>query len=579
MAIDGITIKAIVKELKSKLIGGRLQKIYQINDHLILLNIYNNKENHKLLISSNPQNARIHFTKAEYDTPQKPPQFAMILRKHIQNSIVKDVRQNDMDRSIEIDLFTKDDLGFDTIKKLTVEIMGKHSNIVLTNKDNKVIESIKRISHEMSSVRAVYPGTTFTKLEDNKINILNEHPDLSELEIEGKQNLRKIFYMNFTGFGPQIGNEIAFLANLEANRSFASLEKEELDRLNDAFHSVIDKIKSEDFTYTLYYDNDNNPIEFYPIELQHINSDKRTFDSVSEILDIYYSQNVNDNSLNQAKGNLANIISDKIQKYSNKLENLNADLLIAKEYDKYRIEGDLLSPIAHTIKRGLSSITVNNYYTGEDIKIDLDPRKNSWDNIELKYKKSKKLHRSFDILQKSIPNLEEDLSYLNDVLRQINIAEDSSDLEDIKDELRDLDYIKNTKSKKKNKKSEEVSTYHKYLTKNNNYIFVGKNNKQNEELTLRIANPDDLFFHIKDLPGSHVILKKGQEIKDFEIDAAAYLAAKYSKNGSDRYIDVDYTEKKHVNKAKGSKPGMVYYTNYKTLRVDLEEKPDGINKV
>lgn len=575
MAFDGIVIKSLVKELNEKLINGHIQKIYQINEHLIILNIYN-KENYRLLISSNPQNARIHLTNLKYDNPTNPPQFAMILRKHLQNSTIKEIKQIGMDRSVEIVISTKNELGLDTVKRLMMDVMGKYSNIVLTNENYKVIESIKRISHEMSSVRAVYPGTQFIKLKDDKINILTNTPDLKGLDIPENYKIKKVFYMLFQGFGPQIGDEIAFRANIDLTRNYGSLNDEEKERLNNEFHSITLEIKENRFEPHLYFDKEIST-DYYCMKLLSKGENYKIYDSMSEVLDIYYSQNVNDNSLNQVKSNLVKIIEQKISHNVTKLDNLNKDFEESKKFESFRIEGDLLSAVAYKIKKGQESIDVNNYYDNTMIKIQLDNRKSPWENIELKYKKSKKLHKSYKLLLVSIPNLEEEISYLRNIITQINLAEDHNEVSEIREELIDQKILK--KPSKSRKVKEEKSTPHKYITYNNNIIYVGKNNKQNEYLTLREANPDDYFFHIKDLPGSHVILKNNQKLEDYEFEIAAFLAAKFSKNSNDRYIDVDYTQKKNVSKAKGSKPGMVYYTNFKTVRVDLKKEPSGVTKM
>lgn len=575
MAFDGIVLKSLVKELNEKLINGHIQKIYQINEHLIILNIYN-KENYRLLISSNPQNARMHLTNLKYDNPTTPPQFAMILRKHIQNATIKEIKQIGMDRSIEIVISTKDELGLDTVKRLMIDVMGKYSNIVLTNENYRVIEAIKRISHEMSSVRAVYPGTQFVKLEDDKINILKNTPNLKDLEIPENYKIKKVFYMLFQGFGPQIGDEIAFRANIDLSRNYRSLNESEIETLNEVFHAVISEIKENNFEPHLYFDKEISS-DFYCMKLLSKGENYKVYDSMSEVLDIYYSQNVNDNSLNQVKSNLVKTIEQKLTHDVTKLDNLNKDFEESKKYEEYRIEGDLLSGVAYDIKKGQSSIDVNNYYDNSVMTIKLDNRKSPWENIELKYKKSKKLHKSHKLLLESIPNLEEEISYLRNIITQINLAEDHNEISEIREELIDQKILKKPSKSKKIK--EEKSTPHRYITNNNNIIYVGKNNKQNEYLTLREANPDDYFFHIKDLPGSHVILKNNQKLEDYEFEIAAYLAAKFSKNSNDRYIDVDYTKKKNVNKAKGSKPGMVYYTNFTTMRVDLENEPSGYKKM
>lgn len=576
MAIDGILIRSITKELSDNLIGGRIQKIYQINDHLIILNIYNKKNNYRLLISSNPQNSRIHFTDQEYDNPAKAPQFSMILRKHLQNSIIREINQIYLDRSIEIIVETKDELGLNCTKKLFIDVMGKYSNIVLLNEENKVIEAIKRISHEMSSVRAVYPGTKFNPLIDNKINVLDNNVDLNIFNDENNLNLKKFFYTYFTGFGPQISNEIIFRANLELNQKFNDLNLQQKEILNKVFNDFISKIKLFNFNYYNFVSSKNIIDDFYCFNLSYKGIDNIKFDSISKAMDMYYKNNVNDNSLNQAKYNLLKNLENLLIKNTNKLDNLNFDFENSKDYEKYRIEGDLLSSVAYKIEKGQTEIKVLNYFDNTDTLISLDPKKNVWENIEQKYKISKKLHKSNTLLKDSIPKLIENIEYIKSIINQIHIIDTHDELEEIKEELIKEEYIKKT-GKSKKYINNEVSSPYKFFTQNNNIIYVGKNNKQNEYLTLREANPDDYFFHIKDLPGAHVILKNNQKIEEEDIYAAAYLAAKYSKNGNDRYIDVDYTQKKNVNKAKGSKLGMVYYTNYNTYRIDLENIPKNIN--
>lgn len=574
MAIDGIVIKSIVNELKDKIEGGKIQKIYQLNEHILLLNIYNNRINYQLLISTNPQNARLHFTKEKYDIPSNPPAFCMVLRKYLQNSTIKSINQIGLDRSVEFLIESKDELGFYEEKRLFVDIMGKYSNIVLTNNNHKVIEAIKRISHEMSSVRAVYPGTIFTNLENNKIDILKSDKDLFDIEIPENYKLKKIFYMFFTGFGPQIGNEIAFRSNLDLDLNYGQLNYEQKFKLNESFLEIKKQIIVNNLSAFLYF-NKENVDDFYPLLLNHKGNDYKKLESISESLDLYYKYNVNDNSLNQAKNNLDKVIDNLLLKATHKLDNLKNDYNNALDYEKTKIEGDLLSAIAHNIKKGVNEVNTYNYYDDTYINIKLDPKKSIWENIESKYKTSRKAHKRLKLLKISIPNLKNDIEYFHMLKIQLNNIESLIEIDEIKEELSKEGFIK--KSNKSKKKKESISKPLRFITKNNNLIYVGKNNKQNEQITLREANQNDLFFHIKDLPGSHVILKSTYNIDEDDIYQAAYLAAKYSKNSNDRYIDVDYTEKKNVNKAKGSKPGMVYYSNFKTIRIDLENIPDNLN--
>lgn len=573
MALDGITLRAITEELKDKLIGGRIQKIYQINSHLVILNIYN-KDNFKLLISTNPQNPRIHLTKENFDNPIKAPQFSMILRKHLQNAQIENISQIGLDRTIEITVDTKDEMGFPIKNKLIIDIMGKYSNLVLTNSQYKVIESIKRISHEMSSVRAVYPGTKFEFLNDNKINILDSNFDLFSIDIDDNIQTRKIFYTYFTGFGPQIGYHLSYISDINFTDKWKDVTKKK--ELNTNFLNIVENIKNKKFNPTIYIKNEL-PSEYYAFNLDYIDGDKIEKESISEVLDYYYVHNVNDNSLNQAKDNLIKSVQSNLSKQITKLANLEADLVISKEYEYHRIEGDLLSAESYKLSKGMTEVEVYNYYTNENIKISLNPKKSPWENIEEKYKKSKKLHKSYNLLQESIPQTKENIEYLKSIISQIDISEDLGDIESIKEELIEQGLIK--RSSKQNKSKQSVSKPLKFRTSNNNLIYVGKNNKQNEEITLREANPEDIFLHIKNLPGAHVLLKSTYQIKDFEIEIAAFLAAKYSKNSNEKYIDVDYTQKKNVRKAKGAKLGMVYYTDFKTIRVNLEDVPEGIIKI
>lgn len=574
MSIDGITLRAISKELRENIIGGKIQKIYQINPHVILMNIYN-KKNFKLLISSNPQNSRIHFTEEKYDNPTNATQFAMILRKHIQNGTITNIDQIGLDRSLEIDILSKDELGLDSNKKLMIDIMGKHSNIVLTDKNYKVIEAIKRISHQMSSIRAVYPGTQFIKLEDNKINILENIPNLNSLDIPNNYSVKKLFYMIFQGFGPQIGIEISLKSNINPDSNFYSLSDDEKIKLNNEFQAIANNIKNNNFCNTLYFENEQST-NFYCLKLEQKNNQYKIFDSISKVIDIFYKEHINDNSLNQSKYNLQKIIEQKINQSNNKLINLKNDFKLATKYEKYRIEGDLLSSNSYKISKGLKEITLKNYYDNTDLKIILDEKKTVWDNIQQKYKQSKKLYKSYNLLLENIPKLENEIQYLYEILNQINLVENHSELSEIKDELEIENIIK---KQIKKKKIIDNSTPHKFITENENIIYVGKNNKQNEYLTLREANPDDIFFHIKGFAGSHVILKNNHKIQDYEIEIAAYLAAKFSKNYDEKYVDVDYTFKKNVNKAKGSKLGMVYYTDFKTIRVNLNNIPLKFKKI
>lgn len=574
MALDGITMQALKQEFSSKLIGGKVQKINQINDHLIILNIYKNK-NYKLLFSSNSENARIHITNLEYKNPVTPPNFCMVLRKHLQGSHIIGIEQNGLDRTMTIIFSARNELGDISSKKLTIDVMGKHSNIVLTKEDNTVIESIKRVSHDMSSVRAVYPGTKFTPILNSKFDITEKYTPIENIP-EHNTKLKSLFYNNYTGFSPIITNEILYLSNLDSKELYSSLNVEKKEELENVFSNLCYKILNNNFCPTIYY-NKELPANYYCMRLKHLGDNYKVFDSISEALDMYYKENVNDNSLDQKKNNLIKIISSIISKKVIKLDLMNKDLLEAQEYDKFRIEGDLLSINTNMINKGDTRVKLINYLNNEFVDISLDPKKTVWENINQKYKISKKLSKSLDLLKSSIPSVKEEISYLSNIKIQLNKINAMEEIDEIKEELVNQKYIKS--SNRKNKKKEFSKSKPLQFSYGNSIIYVGKNNLQNEELTLKFANKNDYFFHIKDLPGSHVILRNPENPGDDLIYACAYLAALYSKYSNDKYIDVDYTEKKNVYKQKGSKPGMVLYNDYKTIRVNLEMEPNIITEI
>lgn len=575
MTIDGIILNAVTKELQEKLINGKIQKINQINKNVIIITIYNNK-NYKLLLSSDSQAPRVHLTNKEYTNPLTPSNYTMVLRKHLQNARIKEIKQNGLDRTLEIVCDSRNELGFDVDRKIIIDLMGKHSNIVLVDENNKVIEAIKRVSHDMSRVRAVYPGTIFNNIESGKINIFEEKSGLQHIEVEENMKIFKIFYTFFDGFSPAIGREISYLADLDPKRNYGSLDNIEKERLESAFQCIVDKIVNSSYQPNMIY-IDGKISDFYAFRLQHLGKDYREYPSISEVIDDYYLLNTNDDSLNQSKSNLEDMVKKIISKKAHKLDLMNADFENSKNYDDYRIQGELLQANAHAIHRGLTSINLLNYYTNDNMEIKLDNRKDAWQNIELKYKQSKKLKRANEMLKLSIPEIKSEIEYLHGILLQIESVENHQELQEIREELYNQDYIKT--ANKKNKKKDRPSLPLSYITNSGSTILVGKNNKQNEKITLRESSKEDLFFHIKDLPGSHVILKNDSNVfNQADIESAAYLAAKNSKYSEEKYIDVDYTKIKYVFKQKGSKPGMVHYTNFNTIRVNLEVENKGFRK-
>lgn len=568
MSYDGIVTRKVVNEVKEKILGGKIQKITQPSKNDIVFNVYSMGKNYKLFLSANNNEARINLSNKKYENPDVPPNFTMVLRKHINQGKIIDISQKGLDRIIIFSISSIDEMGFDTSKKLIVEIMGKYSNIILVDDNYRIIDSIKRVNENMSSVRQILPGLKYEFIEDNKYDITSEtfDYDIKKLDQKLSDNTRpdKIFHKTYTGFSPIVGKELIYRAGIDSRINWGLVSESEKDILNNLLYElrkdiINDKLKS--FTYS----NDKKVKEFHTIKLSHLDFKEKAHPTMSESIEEFYNVNKSNDRLNQIKTNLIKKINSHIKTTNKKLNILNNNILQESKIDDLRKKGDLLSANVHKVSKGDNKIVVDNFYDdNKKIEIKLDPTKTPWKNAERYYTKAKKIKNSVDYAKKDIPRQNDYLEYLNQLSDFITRSESIEDLNDIRDEMIENNLIKKShKHKIKNKKSKP---YH-YKTKNGSDIYVGKNSKQNDYITLKLANKDDLWFHVKDVPGSHVILRS-DNISDEEINIASYLAAINSSISSDNKINIDYTEKKNVNKAKGAKPGMVYYEDFSTITVD-----------
>jgi len=568
MSYDGIVTRKVVNEVKEKLLGGKIQKITQPSKNDIVFNVYSMGKNYKLFLSANNNEARINLSNKKYENPDVPPNFTMVLRKHINQGKIIDISQKGLDRIIIFSISSIDEMGFDTSKKLIVEIMGKYSNIILVDDNYRIIDSIKRVNENMSSVRQILPGLKYEFIEDNKYDITSEtfDYDIKKLDQKLSDNIRpdKIFHKTYTGFSPIVGKELIYRAGIDSRINWGLVSEAEKDILNNLLYElrkdiINDKLKS--FTYS----NDKKIKEFHTIKLSHLDFKEKAHPTMSESIEEFYNVNKSNDRLNQIKTNLIKKINSHIKTTNKKLNILNNNILQESKIDDLRKKGDLLSANVHKVSKGDNKIVVDNFYDdNKKIEIKLDPTKTPWKNAERYYTKAKKIKNSVDYAKKDIPRQNDYLEYLNQLSDFITRSESIEDLNDIRDEMIENNLIKKShKHKIKNKKSKP---YH-YKTENGSDIYVGKNSKQNDYITLKLANKDDLWFHVKDVPGSHVILRS-DNISDEEINIASYLAAINSSISSDNKINIDYTEKKNVNKAKGAKPGMVYYEDFSTITVD-----------
>lgn len=587
MSFDGVVTKSVVKELKDVLLGGRIDRIFQPEKDEIAINIHSLGRNYRLLISASSNNPRIYLTNHSKKNPQTPPMFCMLLRKHLSGGTILNIEQFSMDRIIFIDVSALDELGEPSEVRLIVEIMGKHSNIILVEKETqRIIDSITRVSEDMSRVRQILPGFIYDfPPSQDKINPLESSKEDFYRFIENeRENLPifRLFYFHYTGISPLASKEICFNANIDMDRPIGSLSQDELENLYDSFSNFVKNIKEENFN-PLYIINDlEDIIAFYSLDLNHYGQYNKYFSSsISEILDTTYRRRDIFDRISQKSQGIKKSVQIKLDRAINKLSKQREELLESKDREKLKIYADLISANIHRIPRGVDRIELENFYDENlvPMNIPLDMKLSPAENAQRYYKRYSKMKNAESLLLQQIPETEYEISYLEHVLISIDNAMEIEELDEIKEELIKEGYIRDNKANKRKKQKEgKLSSPHHYISQDGLQIYVGKNNRQNEYLTLKFANREDIWLHVQNMPGSHVIIRKeNKDIPSTTLEEAAILAAYYSKGKNSNNVPVDYTERKHVKKIRNAKPGMVTYDNFKTVNVTPSR--ESINKI
>ena len=580
MSFDGIVTRKIVNELKKEILGGKIQKISQPSKNDLVFNIYSMGKSHKLLLSANNNESRINLTNHKYENPEKPDNFCMVLRKHISQAKILDIKQYGLDRVVEFSIASIDEMGFDTSKKLIVEIMGRHSNIILTDDNYKIIDAIKRVNDQMSSIRQIFPSLKYERIESDKFDISDDDfsKDILYLSSKIPNNFApyKLFYTYYEGLSPTIGKELVHRAGIDPRINWGLVSEQEKKLLNNNLYKLRQDIINNELGAYDYRDGKKIK-DYHTIDLSYLAYSKTNYDLLSQAIDDFYIINKSNDRLNQIKTNLLKIVKNHKKSVNKKINILRDNIKKETIANKAKKEADLLAANLYRIEEKSEEITLEDFYDeNKVIVIKLDPRKTAWENINDLYSRSKKIKTSIIYAKKDIPKQKDLLEYLDQLEDFINRAANTNDLDEIREEMFENKLIK---KKSKDKRKQKASKPLHYRTNNNADIYVGKNSKQNDYITLKLARKDDLWFHVKDRPGSHVILK-ADNIHEDDIQIAAYLAAKNSSISNDNKVDVDYTEKKHVNKAKGAKAGMVYYENFSTMTIDMENNlEDCINKI
>jgi len=575
MAFDGITIANITKDMSNLLSGGRIYKIAQTESDELLITIklsYENADKYgikqtKMIMSADASLPLIYMTDETKPSPMTAPNFCMLLRKHIQNGRIISVTQPGLERIIRFEIEHLDEMGDLRHKVLLIEIMGKYSNIIFTDEDNIIIDSIKHIPASVSSVREVLPGREYFVPSQDKKNPLDTSADeFSSIVLSKGIPVFKAIYLGYTGLSPIISQEICKRANIDSDKSAAALDTSESISLYRAFSEIIDNVKNGEFAPEIIYEG-TSPKEYSSVALT-LYKDAPGFSAVpqnniSELISKYYAEKNIVTRIRQKSVDLRKIVQTALERNVRKYDLQTKQMLDCDKKDKYRIYGELLTVYGYSANPGDKKITVNDYNTGKDVTITLDPTLTPAQNAKKYFDKYTKLKRTAEALEEQIKESKEAIEQLESIESALEIAEKEADLAQIRQELHESGYIKSGFGKNGRKEKITSKPFH-YQSSDGFDIYVGKNNIQNDELTFKTANGGDWWFHAKKIPGSHVVLiTKGKEVPDRTFEEAAALAAYYSKGKVQEKVEIDYLKRKDVKKPNGSKPGfVVYYTNY-----------------
>ena len=582
MAFDGSVIACITNELNMTILDGRIVKIAQPEKDSLLLTIKKEGNQFRLLISASPSLPMIYLTEKNLPSPITAPSFCMLLRKHLTNARILSIKQPSLERIINFEIEHFNEMGDLCRKTLAVELMGKHSNIILLD-DNRIVDSIKHVSALVSSVREVLPERDyFVPFADEKKNPLTiEKDDFYDLIFKDNTNLSKSLYMNLTGISPVLAEEISERSSVNSSIPSNCLNDSEKENVFNSFKEVTEIIKAGNYSPYIYYEN-SEPVFYSPFDfLIYKGLKKESYDSISTLLYDYYSKKQAYTTIRQKTSALRQIVQGLLSKDYKKYDLQLKQLKDTSKKDKFKLYGELACAYGYNVEPKSTSMKAVDYNTGEEITIPLDPQLSAVDNGKKFFDKYSKLKRTSEALSQIIEETKAEIEHLESIQASLEIVKDAADISELRKEMADSGYIKEkyvsikdrTKTNKKGKavKQQNLKSSPLHFVSSDGFdIYVGKNNYQNEYISFKLADSNDYWFHAKKIPGSHVIVKsKGMEVPDSTFEEAASLAAHFSKANSkaslssDGKVEVDYVQRKFLKKTPGGKPGFViYHTNY-----------------
>lgn len=551
MTFDGLFTHAMIHELNQTLQNGRVTKISQPYPNEVILTIRANRTNYPVLLSANPRYARFQITQIPYTNPAVPTNFTMMLRKYLEGAKLLKIKQLDNDRVVYFEFLTRNELGDKLPLLLSAEIMGRYSNVILINQStNKIIDTIKHVGMDQNRYRTLLPGATYRQPPtQNKENPFEQDSNTFEELIQKYPN-REVLADNLLKQyqGISRDNALALADKLHSSNNF-------VQAFNDFLAITEDPIPTMNGNnFSIFTDNPND----------------KKFTTLSEMLDVFYHTKANRDRVQQQGGQLLHVIRKNLQRNKKKLKKLSNELKATENADEYRIKGEVLTTYLYQIKRGMTKITLPNFYdNNKEITISLSNQLSPSQNAQKYFKKYQKLKNAVTFVNEQIELTKKEVAYLEEIQTQIELAT-PADLNDIKTELQQEGYIKKKQQKSKHSSRVKINKPESFIASDGTEILVGKNNLQNEKLTLHTAKKTDIWLHAKNIPGSHVIIKSNNP-SDETLFEAAMLAAYFSKFRSSANVPIDYVQVKNIRKPNGSKPGFVIYEGQKTLTVTPTE--------
>ena len=585
MAFDGVLLSGLARELQAVLANGRVDRIHQPETDEIHILIRNNGRNHKLLLSASASYPRIHLTERNKENPLVPLLFCMVLRKHLTGGRLLSIHQPGFERILEIAFEVPDEMGDRTEKKLIIEIMGRHSNIIFTDKEGKILDSIKHVGENISRVREVLPGKQYVfPPSQGKSDPLSANSDqMISLLASRDHSIRpeRILADTFTGISRTTAEEICRIAGCDMVSG--RQEADTAEKIASAFAGFLSKVREGLFQPVILLGEQSKPKDILPFPYGLFPSEQlKPYPSFSQALDDFFAVRDRMERAQQRTSHLHRVIKNNLDRCTKKLDMQRTEIEEAKKGEIYRLYGELITSNLYNIPSGAKEVALHNYYDPENevVLVPMDPTKIPSQNAQAYFKRYSKSKTVLEKQTEFRKETQEEIKYLESLAEHLSMCSNEADLSEIREELVRGGYLRRDSGKGK-PKQRMVSMPHHYLSSDGFEIFVGKNNLQNDHLTLKTAGSSDLWLHTKGIPGSHVIVRTlGRPVPEATLEEAANLAVYYSKGSSSANVPVDYCPRKNVKKPGGAKPGMVIYEQYKTIYITpSEEKVQRMKKL